>query len=107
MNILKGIKKYIVGYYDFGKTIDGMNPCVFVIYGLWCWLRYGCVFNQFTEGRFYKYRGYHRKKFSHIEIGRRLSKRIILMIFTILRIRLTSILSIRHLLAANGCILKQ
>ena len=60
--MFKGIKKYIIGYYRYGKAIDGMNPYVFLIDGLWCWLRYGCVFNQFTEGGFYKYRAFHRKK---------------------------------------------
>ena len=62
MNILKGLKRYVAGYYDFCKTIEGMNPFVFIIDGIWCWFRYGCVFNQYTEGGFYKYRGYHRKK---------------------------------------------
>lgn len=62
MNIVKGIIKYISGYYNYGKTIEGMNPYAFIIDGIWCWMRYGCVFNQFTEGGFYKYRNYHRKR---------------------------------------------
>lgn len=38
-----------------------MNPYAFVLDGIWCWFRYGCVFNQFTEGSFYKYKNFHRK----------------------------------------------
>ena len=49
----------------YGKKKEAF---VFIIDGIWCWFRYGCVFNQYTEGGFYKYRGYHRKKFLHIEI---------------------------------------
>lgn len=60
MAIIKGIKKYIYGYYEYGKHINGMNPLLFTIDGIWCKFRYGCVFNQFTEGGFYKYRGYQR-----------------------------------------------
>lgn len=62
MKVIRGFKKYLIGYYSYAKKIDGMNPYFFVLDGIWCWLRYGCVFNQFTEGGFYKYRGYHRKK---------------------------------------------
>lgn len=62
MNVFDGIKKYVSGYYVYGKSIDGMNPYRFVVDGIYCWFRYGCVYNQFTEGGFYKYRAYHRKK---------------------------------------------
>ena len=60
--VYNGLKKYLKGYYAYGKAIDGMNPYSFVLDGIWCFMRYGCVFNQFTEGGFYKYRAYQRKK---------------------------------------------
>lgn len=74
MEIFKGIKKYILGYYNYGKRIEGISPCMFVIDGLWCWFRYGCMYNQFTEGGFYKYRSYHRKRILTYRIWQKVIK---------------------------------
>lgn len=60
--LYKGIVKYVKGYYAYGKNIEGMSPYSFLIDGVWCWVRYGCVLNQFTEGGFYKYKAYQRRR---------------------------------------------
>lgn len=61
-DILRGLKKYVTGYYRYGQGIEGMNAWAFVADGLWCRVRYGCVFNQFTEGGFHRYRAYQRRR---------------------------------------------
>ena len=60
--IYNGITKYVKGHYAYGKSIEGMNRLAFVLDGMWCRLRYGCVFNQYTEGGFYKHTAYQRKR---------------------------------------------
>lgn len=60
--LYKGIAKYVKGYYAYGKNIEGMNPWFFLLDGAWCRVRYGCVFNQYTEGGFYKYKAYQRRR---------------------------------------------
>ena len=44
---LTGLKKYIFGYYNYGK-IHG-DPFTFLLDGIWCWLRYGCVFTSVRD----------------------------------------------------------
>lgn len=60
--LYRGIIKYVKGYYAYAKKIEGMNPYSFLLDGVWCRVRYGCVFNQYTEGSFYKHTAYQRRR---------------------------------------------
>ena len=60
--LYKGITKYVKGYYAYAKGIEGMSQLAFTLDGIWCRMRYGCVFNQYTEGGFYKHTAHQRRR---------------------------------------------
>lgn len=59
-SILRGVSKYVKALNNLSKE-SGLSK--FYLYSdcIWSYLRYGCVLNQYTEGRFYLRREFERK----------------------------------------------
>lgn len=58
--ITKGVKKYIQTLYAFSNK-QGLNATYTILDGIWSYLKYGCVLNQYVDGCFYKRKYFERK----------------------------------------------
>lgn len=58
---IKGLRKYVSTISGFAKT-NNLNSISLVADGIWCWMRYGCVLNQFLDGRFYERKFFERNR---------------------------------------------
>lgn len=47
--ITKGVKKYIQTLYAFSNK-QGLNATYTILDGIWSYLKYGCVLNQYVDG---------------------------------------------------------
>lgn len=61
MNYILGLKKYVHELSSFAES-NNLKKSIIVTDGIWSWLRYGCVLNQFTDGCFYERKGFERKR---------------------------------------------
>ena len=58
--ITKGVKKYIQTLYAFSNK-QGLNATYTILDGIWSYIKYGCVLNQYVDGCFYKRKYFERK----------------------------------------------
>ncbi len=59
-SIIVGIKKYIAALNSLSKE-TGISKLYLYIDCFWSWLRYGCVLNQYQEGKFYLRKRFERR----------------------------------------------
>ena len=50
-SLISGLKKYYQGVSVIAKK-EKINPCTMMIDCIWSWIRYGCVLNQYLDGKF-------------------------------------------------------
>jgi hypothetical protein len=60
-SLISGLKKYYQGVSVIAKK-EKINPCTMMIDCIWSWIRYGCVLNQYLDGKFYCRKDFERRR---------------------------------------------